>query len=267
MRKCVLLTIGLTMIFAGIAQADILTNLKAVYHLEADASDALGNYDASVASGAPAFALGKLGNATDLEASNTDYFRIDSPTIIAGDWGVSAWIKRESASTQYGASGLIGVPFGDATGTNGTTIRLEQYQAGNDLGFTDFSDTAGGITNNGDWSPYEFTDGVWAHLVMTRDSTVGITAYIDGASLGLMANGPLDGGKASPLGMDTIGTAAGYSVCEFDGMIDELCVWDRALGQADVTELYNNGDGVSIPEPMTMSLLGLGGLALLRRRR
>jgi len=46
-----------------------------------------------------------------------------------------------------------------------------------------------------------------------------------------------------------------FSMIEMDGGL-----------QWDVSQLYTNGDVTLTPEPATLSLLALGGLALLRRR-
>jgi hypothetical protein len=47
----------------------------------------------------------------------------------------------------------------------------------------------------------------------------------------------------------------------FDGAIDDVRIYDRALSGTEVADLY------ALPEPATLALLALGGLAMLRRRR
>jgi len=53
----------------------------------------------------------------------------------------------------------------------------------------------------------------------------------------------------------------------FDGEIAILRFYDWTLSSSDVRESYTAVSGIIIPEPATLSLLALGALALLRRRR
>ena len=39
----------------------------------------------------------------------------------------------------------------------------------------------------------------------------------------------------------------GFKGRSFKGTIDELGIWNRALTDADVSKLYNNGNGLSYP--------------------
>lgn len=51
------------------------------------------------------------------------------------------------------------------------------------------------------------------------------------------------------------------------GSIHSVTFWDRALSAAEVDESFQDGAGGYIPEPSTVALLALGGLAIARRRR
>jgi len=44
-----------------------------------------------------------------------------------------------------------------------------------------------------------------------------------------------------------------------------MAIWDRPLGPDEIAML--GGPGAAVPEPMTIALLGLGGLGLVRRKR
>lgn len=47
----------------------------------------------------------------------------------------------------------------------------------------------------------------------------------------------------------------------FDGLMDEYMVYDRALSSNEIEQLYN------VPEPITLLLIGFGGLGLRFKRK
>jgi len=107
-------------------------------------------------------------------------------------------------------------------------------------------------------------DNEWTHLAFTWDNALasnGVKLYKNG-DLFTTFNATLS--TVSPA---TLWLGNRYSNNEpWRGGIDDYAVWDYALDRDEVGWLYQNPLG-SIPEPGTLSLLALGGLAALRRRR
>jgi hypothetical protein len=85
--------------------------------------------------------------------------------------------------------------------------------------------------------------------------------HLNGALAGNVSSAGGGAGDITPLastsglhiGADRVGTG------QFDGLIDEVAIWDRALDATDVSALYNGGAGINlVPEPSTALLLGMG---------
>ncbi len=88
----------------------------------------------------------------------------------------------------------------------------------------------------------------WAHIAGIYDGNEGeLTIYVNGTERGRLAvSGTLD---PSPYSL-YFGVDLGNPLTSWGGDIDEVRIYDYA-----------------IPEPATLSLLALGGLALIRRRK
>lgn len=196
-----------------------------------------------------ASATGKQSNAGDFEAGNSEYLSItdasQSGLDFSGDMTVQAWVKFESLpSTNAMAiiSKMTGAPSGRA------------YFFGYDNGWHSganrllfFAYESSSLYTRGyySWTP---TTGVWYHLVAVYSSASqgSVTFYIDGTAQTTTHDNQTGGtiqNSSQPfrIGADDDGGVGRY----FDGLIDEVAVWGRALSSGEVTTLYNGGSGVT----------------------
>jgi hypothetical protein len=86
----------------------------------------------------------------------------------------------------------------------------------------------------------------WYHVVGVYDGNGGTAQiYLNGQLVDIDpgSSGILQGVLGSQL--PTIGSSVDSNY--FDGRLDEMSIWDRALGQAEIDYLYNAGQGRSLP--------------------
>ncbi|RYD29690.1 MAG: hypothetical protein EOP87_17895, partial [Verrucomicrobiaceae bacterium] len=100
-------------------------------------------------------------------------------------------------------------------------------------------------------TPKVINDNAWHHLVMTVDIDPApgtVVLYVDGAQV---ATAPLGGGGFPAFNNFEIGRLGRNGPADpFDGVIDDVQVYDRALTAADVTYLHTHpGEAITVVLP------------------
>jgi hypothetical protein len=209
-------------------QAEYGENSSFVY----DFSDN-GNNATCSGSNCPAFTSGNFSGAFDYDGAD-DWFDIsDSATLYCPTITVSAWVNY--------------------TGGEGTYVRLldkvwnQEYvfviRETDDLMYvamnaetTDADTPISGCTVPRD---------VWKHLTWVYDGST-VYGYIDGVNCG-SATQPegniIDSANPLLIGNRIEGDRS------FDGIIDELAIWNRTLSPQEISDLYNSGYPITCEEP------------------
>jgi endonuclease YncB( thermonuclease family) len=193
-----------------------------------DNTDSSGNGNTLTVNGATSGATGIIDDCYRFDAVN-DYMTINNSEALPQNntyYSMSIWFKFDNNPTateviviaDYSAAtnGLFGIIV-DAS------ANLIIYPKGT-VGFT---------VNSGD---IVLTD--WNHVVAIRDGTT-VRAYLNGNSLGSDTGNSLKSSNGDAA--LNIGTSRTHLNQFFDGLIDEVCVFDVALSADEVEYLYNGG--------------------------
>lgn len=189
------------------------------------------------------YTAGKVGNAADFEATNEEYLWIADNASLSfsgnDDFTFVFWCRLESVAAW---SQLI------TKWDWGSNDR--EYQ----MYYDDTKERfVGGVSPNGTASTLVDADtlGVpatetWYFIVFYHDSTndiISIEVNEGGADTEAHATGIHDDVTEFTVGAQRNNGAAGGAF--LDGEIDEVGLWDRVLTDAEMTWLYNSGNGRS----------------------
>jgi hypothetical protein len=224
----------------------LTTNLVSYYTFDTNLTDSLSAHDMANGDAAPTSgATGIINDAIDFEYTNHESLKTTTRWITSGAFSVSAWINRESQASIFNevlgqTNTGVGLHLGImGAGGGGTANRLSAMS----LSTMTYPTIPFGSTN--------LPTGSWVHVVWTYDPAANPKhcMYVDGVAETVTNNNL----TISDWGDDTsncIGAyhyAAGSDRYNFDGIIDEVGIWDKVLSQAEVTELYNGGAGLQYP--------------------
>jgi hypothetical protein len=171
------------------------------------------------------------------DAINVSEQRELNPAADTGNMTLSAWVKHEGAQPTFATIAAKGY-------NNGYQMHLDS--SGGETLEPTFERGGGG---EADWSS-PLNEGEWYHIVGVYNSTAG-------QELKMYVNGDLKG-----QGSDTIGNAIGDSFAigsnlqsppsdrrYFNGVIDEVRLYDRALDEDEIAELYSSASVLSPDKP------------------
>lgn len=189
-------------------------------------------------------AAGIINNGADLERTDSDYLSItdaaQSGLDIAGSLSISMWINLESLPASGEIYGLM-----SKYGT-GTTRGTPSFYYDNAAGIRRFvySSSSTLTTQTNCIITQSLSTATWYHVVVTQNTGSSVvTIYVNGSSIGTGS------GTASNVNNSVdfeIGTATSASFF-FDGIIDEVGIWNKVLTSTEVTDLYNAGAGLAYP--------------------
>jgi len=215
--------------------------------------------------GNPTSTTGLWGNAVNLDGASyidvADALDLNPTSQIT----ITAWFKADSfALGTYSWPHIV-----DKCGSpdpSGYFMAIVQVSQNNPcVGFA--VDGVGGVPTGTDLGEPNLTPGTWYFAAGVYNGSA-VTVYVGSAEqLPLVATSEnYSGNMVSSSNNLNIGRDASFPSSPerfFDGAIDEVRIYNTALDSTVINDLYL----YNTPEPATILLLGLGGLAVLRKRR
>lgn len=221
-------------------------NLEAYYKFDessGNAADATGNgYTATNTS--VTYSTGKINNGADFNGSSSKF----SHTLnLGGDFSISVWFYGDSfASYPY--------IYNDWGGSDNKNIFFIMYDGG-DLKFNRGN---GGASEGTALSVSGFSTSTWYHVVITQAGTAQ-KMYVN-AGAPSTATATYTGGATAET--PYIGSQATGGGDIWDGIIDEMGFWSRAITSTEVSDLYNGGAGLAYPFGSSSEIKTINGLAV-----
>lgn len=198
--------------------------------------DSISNLTPLLPSGSPGNATGKKGNGLSVAAASTQYLNSPTTTIVTlnADRSIALWIKPTATAVGATQRPIASQGSAPSDGSSAWILMLSpQGVAAGKLGVYHLAVgySAAGATT--------LSAGTFYHLAYVRSGT-GWTLYLNGSS-------ELTGTVTTETGNNAIFyTGVGFNNY-FDGVIDEVGTWSRALSSGEVSALYNSGNGAAYP--------------------
>ena len=182
----------------------------------------------------------KLGTASASFPADGDYAKTSTANganfDFTGDSTVTLWVYRtDGLDSSYHA--MVSKRSG---GNSEYNLYLAPVSSG--VSKPDLYITMGSSTFNGS-ATGAIPDSTWTHLATTIDGDV-MKYYINGA---LDSTHDLNGAKGTlasqPFG---VGAISGTGTEGYQGYLDQVSVWNRALSASEISTIYNSGTGKNI---------------------
>ncbi len=206
------------------------TSLYGVYNGESNTNDSYGTNNGT-AIGGLTYTNGKIGQAFNFNGSNS-YVQLPNNSMnFTGDFSISCWVKSNTSGNYIIFNNYIysgGLDYGYGLSIRGNDLYF-QIMAGNSIVNLIY-------TNSSGWTSQ------FNHILVKRTNNSGSELYLNGTKVAF--NSSTTNPSYTSTHTPTIGVAKDPVLYwYFNGIIDAVSVWNKALTASEITDLYNSGNG------------------------
>jgi len=214
---------------------------SALYQFNDNSHDTCGNYNGAGGSNITYVPSGNFGKAANFPGNlSTAGDAIELPsslsTLLSNDYSISIWFNADDFATGC-VSGCGNYPTLITCFDNLQFVYCVHNPSGDYvLAFYDYNTSAylyGSTT---------LSTGTWYHTVLTKSSTDGVKIYLDGvleaSNSGMTANTPTGNTGKNLIGMYKSTSANPYDL-PWNGLMDQIRIYNSVLTPAQVTQVYN----------------------------
>jgi hypothetical protein len=245
-------TAGFTLIailtIAGAARAEIDDGLVSYWPFDANLQDVLAINNGTLVgtSTTPSFTPGKFGQGIDLDGVDQYVDVGSSPTLDMdvngageqdGHVSISAWFRVDGFGKDWQALVAKG---------EGSAFRVARRGGEQGIAY------AGGNPEGPGLSP-NVSDGALHHMVAITEHQVSTRLWVDGMLVSTsdatppVINNNGNGNARNPVNPPLyIGDNPQTGNRTWNGLIDDVAIWNRPLTDAEIASLWNNGTGNSL---------------------
>ncbi len=212
----------------GMSQSTLMNGLLAYYPFNGNALDESGNGKNGTFVGSPTLTTDRFGTANKAYSfDGTSWINTSVKSIPSGRLSLCAWIKTLGNSSQD----FITVIASRTGYCNANTLSIDKESRL----ITNLNAGTGLVHQHIITTP-SLVNNIWHFVVLTYDGSVYKT-YIDGVLIKQTSDSfSLVVGSDFKIGNDD---EAGYSSRNFNGLIDDVRIYDRALTANEVSALNN----------------------------
>jgi hypothetical protein len=207
-------------------------NLVGYWKLDDSGDDEISTNDLTLTNGS--YVTGKINNGADFTGASNSYatFTTKLSTVWDSAYTITMWVNAATLDT-----------------TNGNVLlwpgdRNQQHIINNiekKLEITTYDGTAASTVGT-----TVFSTGTWYFIAFQRISGTEGKVWVNGAD-----DTSTTKAMRNPAGTLTqdfrLASRQDATAANFDGIIDEVGIWSRALSSTEISTLYNSGNGLAYP--------------------